>query len=198
MSHLTELILQASYLGLFLVVFAETGLLLGLILPGDSLLIVAGVMAASDKANLHLGGVMAAVVAGALLGSLVGYLIGRRYGPAVFSREQSRFFKPEYLAQAQSFFDRYGPLAVIMARFVPFVRTIVPTLAGASGMNPALFGLYSCIGAVLWGAGLPALAYYFGQRIPNLDHYILLIVGAVMVVSFIPVLVKVLQSRRAS
>ena len=155
-------------------------------------------MAASNKASLSLGGVIGAVVAGALLGSLVGHLIGRRYGPAVFSREQSRFFKPEYLAQAQSFFGRSGPLAVIVARFVPFVRTIVPTLAGASGMNGGLFALYSLIGAVLWGAGLPALAYASGQRIPDLDRYILLIVGAVMVVSFIPVLLKVRQSRRAA
>ncbi|MFC4636933.1 DedA family protein [Deinococcus hohokamensis] len=199
MDALIHSVLAFSYAGLFLIVFAETGLLLGLILPGDSLLIVAGILAASGGAgHLNLGGVMAAVVGGALLGSLAGYLIGRRFGPQVFRREQSRFFRPEYLTQAQHFFDRYGALAVIAARFVPFVRTIVPTLAGVSGMRARPFGLHSLIGAVLWGAGLPALAYLLGQRVPHLDRYVLLIVGAVLAISIVPVLLKVVQARRVA
>lgn len=199
MDALIHSVLAFSYAGLFLIVFAETGLLLGLILPGDSLLIVAGILAASAGAgHLNLGGVMVAVVAGALLGSLAGYLIGQRFGPQVFRQERSRFFRPEYLTQAQRFFERYGALAVIAARFVPFVRTIVPTLAGVSGMSMRLFGLYSLIGAVLWGAGLPALAYLLGQRVPHLDRYVLLIVGVVLVLSVVPVVLKVVQSRRTA
>ncbi|MFC4425653.1 DedA family protein [Deinococcus navajonensis] len=197
MDALIHSILAFSYAGLFLIVFAETGLLLGLILPGDSLLIVAGILAASSGAgHLKLAGVMGAVVAGALLGSIVGYLIGRRFGPQVFRRERSRFFRPEYLTQAQHFFERYGALAVIAARFVPFVRTIVPTLAGVSSMSRRAFGMHSLIGAVLWGAGLPALAYLLGQRVPHLDRYVLLIVGVVLALSLVPVVLKVMQARR--
>ncbi|MDV6374358.1 DedA family protein [Deinococcus arenicola] len=194
MSSLIDVILSASYLGIFFIVFAETGLLVGFFLPGDSLLIAAGLLAAGGK--LNLGGVMAAVVAGALLGNTAGYFIGQRFGPAVFSNQNSRFFKPEYVAQAQTFFVKYGALAVILARFVPIVRTLVPTLAGVSRMPFALYTLYNLIGALLWGVGLTALSYYLGQLIPDLDKYILLIVAVVLVVSVIPIVLKFLQARK--
>ena len=194
MEQFTHAILSASYLGIFLVVFAETGLLLGAALPGDSLLILAGIAAASGQ--LSLGGVIGVVVAGAILGSLVGYLLGQRFGPAIFSRQNSRLFKPEYRARAEEFFARQGPASVLLARFVPFVRAVVPTLAGISNMPFGLYALYSVLGAVLWGAGLPALAYFFGQRIPGLDHYVLLIVAVVLVLSVLPLLVKAVQARR--
>lgn len=196
MSSLIDVILSASYLGIFFIVFAETGLLVGFFLPGDSLLIAAGLLAAGGK--LNLGGVMAAVVAGALLGNTAGYFIGQRFGPAVFSNQNSRFFKPEYVQEAQKFFVKYGALAVILARFVPIVRTLVPTLAGVSRMPFALYTLYNVIGAVLWGVGLTALAYYLGQLIPDLDKYILLIVAVVLVVSVIPIVLKFLQARKGT
>ncbi|MFK7603344.1 DedA family protein [Deinococcus sp. SM5_A1] len=196
MSSLIDVILSASYLGIFFIVFAETGLLVGFFLPGDSLLIAAGLLAAGSK--LNLGGVMAAVVAGALLGNTAGYFIGQRFGPAVFSNQNSRFFKPEYVQEAEKFFVKYGALAVILARFVPIVRTLVPTLAGVSRMPFALYTLYNIIGAVLWGVGLTALAYYLGQLIPDLDKYILLIVAVVLVVSVIPIVLKFLQARKGA
>lgn len=194
MESLIEAILSASYLGIFLIVFAETGLLVGFFLPGDSLLIAAGLLAAGGK--LNLGGIMAAVVAGALLGNTAGYFIGQRFGPAVFSNQNSRFFKPEYVVEAQKFFVKYGALAVILARFVPIVRTLVPTLAGVSRMPFMLYTLYNIIGALLWGVGLTALAYYLGQLIPDLDKYILLIVAVVLVISVIPIVLKFLQARK--
>ena len=194
MESLIEAILSASYLGIFLIVFAETGLLVGFFLPGDSLLIAAGLLAAGGK--LNLGGIMAAVVVGAILGNTAGYFIGQRFGPAVFSNQNSRFFKPEYVVEAQKFFVKYGALAVILARFVPIVRTLVPTLAGVSRMPFGLYTLYNVIGALLWGVGLTALAYYLGQLIPDLDKYILLIVAVVLVVSVIPIVLKFLQARR--
>jgi len=196
MHDFTAAILSASYLGIFAIVFAETGLLLGFFLPGDSLLIAAGLVAASG--DLHLGGVMAAVVAGAILGNTAGYYIGQRFGPAVFRNERARFFKPEYVQQAERYFNQYGRLAVVVARFVPIVRTFVPTLAGVSRMPIAVFTVYNVIGAALWGVGVPALAYYVGRLIPNLDRYILLIVGVVLVVSIIPIVIKVLQARRGT
>lgn len=194
MESLIEAILSASYLGIFAIVFAETGLLVGFFLPGDSLLIAAGLLAAGGK--LNLGGIMAAVVAGAILGNTAGYFIGQRFGPAVFRNQNSRFFKPEYVVEAQKFFVKYGALAVILARFVPIVRTLVPTLAGVSRMPFGLYTLYNIIGALLWGVGLTALAYYLGQLIPDLDKYILLIVAVVLVVSVIPIVLKFLQARR--
>ncbi|CAM3300329.1 DedA family protein [Deinococcus saxicola] len=196
MSSLIDVILSASYLGIFFIVFAETGLLVGFFLPGDSLLIAAGLLAAGGK--LNLGGVMAAVVAGALLGNTAGYFIGQRFGPAVFRNQNSRFFKPEYVQEAEKFFVKYGALAVILARFVPIVRTLVPTLAGVSRMPFMLYTLYNIIGAVLWGVGLTALSYYLGQLIPDLDRYILLIVAVVLVVSVIPIVLKFLQARKGA
>lgn len=198
MQHWIDVILGFSYIGIFLVVFAETGLLVGAALPGDSLLITAGIVAANKtgKVQLDLGGVILAVIAGAILGSLVGYFLGKRFGPSIFSRQNSRFFKPEYRLEAEKFFAKEGPKSVMLARFIPFVRAVVPTLAGVSNMNFGMFALYSVLGAILWGAGLTALAYYVGQKIPNLDHYILLIIGVVLVVSFIPVALKLLEARR--
>lgn len=198
MNGLIDAILGFSYIGIFLVVFAETGLLVGAALPGDSLLITAGIVAANKtgKVQLDLGGVILAVVVGAILGSICGYFLGKRFGPGIFSRQNSRFFKPEYRIEAEKFFAKEGPKSVMLARFIPFVRAVVPTLAGVSNMPFGSFMLYSVLGAIVWGAGLTALAYYVGQKIPNLDHYILLIIGVVLALSFIPVALKILESRR--
>ncbi|GAA0518788.1 DedA family protein [Deinococcus depolymerans] len=195
MHDLTALILSASYVGILAIVFAETGLLVGFFLPGDSLLLAAGVLAANG--DLNLGGVMGAVIVGAFLGCVVGYAIGQRFGRGVFSRQDSRFFKPEYITRAELFFQKYGWLAVVLARFVPVVRTLVPTMAGVSRMPLGPFNLYNILGAVLWGVSVPALGYYLGGLIPDLDRYILMIVGGVVVASVIPILVKVFQARRA-
>jgi membrane-associated protein len=194
MDSLVHTILAYSYIGIFLIVFAETGLLLGFFLPGDSLLITAGLLAASG--DLSLWGVMVAVVAGGVLGCVSGYFIGQRFGPAVFRNQESRWFKPEYVTQAEKFFAQYGWQSVVLARFVPIVRTLVPTLAGVSRMPLGIFTAYNVLGALLWGVSLPALAYFFGKLIPNLDKYVLLIVAVVLVVSVIPVAVKVMQARR--
>ncbi|GGK93766.1 membrane protein [Deinococcus radiotolerans] len=196
MHDLTSLILSASYVGLFAIVFAETGLLLGFFLPGDTLLLAAGVLAAGGA--LSLGGIMAAVVAGAVLGCVAGYFIGGRFGPRIFANQDARYFKPEYVTRAELFFTRYGWLAVVLARFVPVVRTLVPTMAGVSRMPLAPFTLYNILGAILWGVSVPALGYFLGDRIPHLDRYILLIVGGVVVISIVPVLLKVMQARRAT
>ncbi|WP_309572145.1 DedA family protein [Deinococcus sp.] len=194
MESLIHTILAFSYIGIFLIVFAETGLLLGFFLPGDSLLITAGLLAASG--DLNLWGVIVAVVAGGILGCISGYFIGQRFGPAVFRNQNSKFFKPEYVTQSEQFFAQYGWQSIVLARFVPIVRTLVPTLAGVSRMPLGIFTAYNVLGAVLWGVSLPALAYYFGKLIPNLDKYVLLIVAVVLVVSVIPVVMKVMQARR--
>lgn len=185
-----------SYIGLSGVVFAETGLLLGFFLPGDSLLITAGLFAARGDLNLWL--VMGLTMLAAFLGNSVGYLIGRRFGPGVFARQRSRFFKPEYVLQARDYFERHGNQTLVLSRFVPIIRTLVPTLAGTTGMSWRLFSLYNALGAALWGAGVPAAGYFLGRLLPKdvLDKYILVIIGLVLVASFIPVVLEIWRRTR--
>ena len=183
-----------SYLGLALIVFAETGLLLGLFLPGDSLLITAGLFVA--RGDLNIWSVMVLVVVAAFLGNTSGYYIGRAFGPAVFAR--AKFLKPEYVEQAREYFDSHGNQTLVLARFVPIIRTLVPTLAGTINMNPRTFMIANAVGAVLWGAGIPLAGLLLGKIIPKdvLDKYILVIVGVVLIASFIPVLLEVNKRRR--
>ncbi|BDP44613.1 membrane protein (plasmid) [Deinococcus aetherius] len=185
MVDLPQLLLSVSYLGIFAIVFAESGLLLGFFLPGDSLLITAGILA--QQGSLHLAGVMLAVALGAIIGDSTGYLIGRRFGPAVFSRPDSRLFRPEYVERTQAFFERYGGFSLILARFVPVVRTVAPTLAGVGRMSYSRFLIYNVVGGLLWALSVPLLGYWLGGLIPHLDRYILLVVGVAVVLSLIPV-----------
>jgi membrane-associated protein len=185
MVDLPQLLLSASYLGIFAIVFAESGLLIGFFLPGDSLLITAGILA--QQGSLHLAGTMLAVALGAIIGDSTGYFIGRRFGPAVFSRPDSRLFRPEYVERTQAFFGRYGGFSLVLARFVPVVRTVAPTLAGVGKMPYARFLIYNVVGGLLWATSVPLLGYWLGGLIPNLDRYILLVVGVAVVLSLIPV-----------
>ncbi|GHF61684.1 membrane-associated protein [Deinococcus metalli] len=193
MFDLPHLIQSVSYAGIFGMVFAESGLLAGFFLPGDSLLITAGLLA--KQGTLNLPGLMLAVAAGAILGDSVGYAIGRRFGPGVFNRPDSRLLRPEYVQRTQAFFDRHGSRALILARFVPVVRTIAPTMAGVGGMSYPKFLTYNVIGGLLWALSVPLLGYALGGLIPNLDRYILLLVGVVVLLSFIPVALEVRRVR---
>lgn len=193
MFDLPHLIQSVSYAGIFGMVFAESGLLAGFFLPGDSLLITAGLLA--KQGTLNLPGLMLAVAAGAILGDSVGYAIGRKFGPSVFNREGSRLLRPEYVQRTQVFFDRHGSRALILARFVPVVRTVAPTMAGVGGMSYPKFLTYNVIGGLLWALSVPLLGYALGGLIPNLDRYILLLVGVVVVLSFIPVAMELRRAR---
>lgn len=196
MFSLPALIGSLSYLGLFAVIFAESGLLVGFFLPGDSLLITAGILA--KQGSIHLAGVMLAVALGAILGDSVGYAIGRRFGPGVFSRQNSRFFKPEYVERTHAFFERHGGKALILARFMPVVRTVAPTMAGVGKMPYGRFLTFNLVGGLLWSLSVPLLGYLLGGLIPNLDRYILLVVGVVVVLSFIPVALELRRVRRSA
>ena len=184
-----------SYVGLSAILFAETGLLLGFFLPGDSLLITAGIFAA--KGDLNLGLLMLLSTVAAFVGNTFGYLIGRRFGPLVFSRV--RFLKPEYVDQAREYFAKNGNQTLILSRFIPIIRTIVPTLAGTVHLDFRLFTAYNAVGAVLWGGGVTLAGYLLGKVIPKdvLDKYILLIIAVILIVSFIPVAMELLKRRRA-
>ncbi|WP_155300512.1 DedA family protein [Deinococcus arenae] len=194
MFDLPQLIQSVSYIGIAGIVFAESGLLAGFFLPGDSLLITAGLLARSGQLNLVL--LVATVAAAAIIGDSAGYLIGRRFGPAVFNRQNSRFLKPEYVTRTHAFFDQYGGKAVILARFVPVVRTIAPTMAGIGGMSYPQFLKYNVVGGLLWATSVPLLGYLLGQLIPHLDRYILLVIGAVILLSFIPIALELRKARQ--
>lgn len=194
LTDLPTLLATVGYLGILAIVFAETGLLVGFFLPGDSLLITAGIVAQQGGLNIWYAVLAAAL--GAVLGDSVGYLIGRRFGPAVFKSQNARFFRPEFVTRTQAYFEKYGKFAVVVARFVPIARTVAPTLAGVGKMPYGTFLAYNVLGAALWGVGVPLLGYWLGSLVPNLDRYILLIVGVVVLVSFVPVALELRRARR--
>ncbi len=194
MFDLPHLIQTFSYLGLFIIVFAETGLLMGFFLPGDSLLITAGLLAAEGSLKLPL--VVLVCVLAAITGNLTGYFVGLKVGPFLFNRPKSRLFRPEHVTKTHSYFEKHGPKTIILARFIPIIRTFIATISGVSGMGFQKFAIYSIVGGLLWGAGLPILAYYLGRIIPDLDKYLLLVIGVVIVISLIPVALELLKHRK--
>ena len=181
-------------IGLLVALFVETGLLIGFFLPGDSLLFTAGVLVAQADPFVPLWVILVSAPIAAALGDQCGYLIGRAAGPAVFDRPDAKRLGPAQLARAQSFFDRYGARTVVLARFVPVVRTLAPVMAGASGMKYRTFLLYNVIGALAWGVGVPLLGYLLGG-IPFVRNHIEIIVIAVVVLSVLPIAVNYLRGR---
>jgi membrane-associated protein len=195
--HLLE---TFSYAGLFLIIFAETGLLIGFFLPGDSLLFTAGLLAAPgvhDPVHLNLAVVLPGVIVAAILGAQTGYLIGRTAGPALFRKPDSRIFKREYVTKAEEFFDKGGTRSVVLARFVPIVRTFLNPLAGVAKMSAQAFTIANVIGGLLWGGGVTIAGYALGKSIKNVDRYLLPIIGVIVLVSLIPVVLEIRKSRAA-
>lgn len=184
-------------LGLFVVVFAESGLLIGFFLPGDSLLFTAGLLVSQGEyVTLPLPVVLAGVVVAAIAGDQVGYAFGQRVGPALFRRPDSRIFKQEYVEKAQEYFERYGSRTIVLARFVPIVRTFAPIVAGVSSMPYRTFVSFNIFGGLLWGVGVTGAGYVLGETIPDIDKYLLPIIGVIIVVSVLPIAVEVLRARR--
>jgi membrane-associated protein len=182
-------------LGLMGIIFAETGLLIGFFLPGDSLLVTAGVLASSGKHpyNLHLNleAVLFGCFVAAVLGGQVGYLIGRRAGPALFNRPKSRLFKPEYVTRAHTYFERYGNFTIFVARFVPVVRTFANPVAGMSEMETKTFSLLNLISGAVWVFAVVLLGYFIGNSVK--DTYL---IPTVIVLSLIPVAIELIRERR--
>ncbi len=190
------IIKAGGYLGLALLVFAESGLFIGIFLPGDSLLFVAGLLAAGGF--LAFGPLTLIVVVAAILGDSVGYWFGANIGDNLFKRKDSRFFKQAYVTRTQDFFTAYGGRAIVLARFVPVVRTIAPILAGVGSMRYRRFLSYNALGGFLWGAGVVSLGFFLGSVIPNSDKYVLPLSLVIIVLSFLPILINLLRSRRAN
>jgi membrane-associated protein len=191
---------SAGILGIFLVLFAETGLLVGFFLPGDSLLFTAGLLSAAgpgSAVHLSLPAVLLAAAAGALAGAQLGYWIGRRAGRALLARPEGSRLRRGASA-AQRAIDRYGaPRAIVLARFIPVVRTVMNPLAGAIGVPARTFTAWQAIGGLAWSAALTLAGYALGSRISNIDHYLLPIIAVIVAVSLIPVALEFVRHRRA-
>lgn len=183
--------------GIMAVVFAECGLLLGFFLPGDTLLFTAGVLVQRNTFHEPLWLVIALECVAAIIGNQVGYEIGRRGGPAVFTKPESRLFRPEYVERTSQFFDRYGPMAVVLGRFVPIVRTFITVMAGAGRMGYRQYTVYTVLGGVLWATSVTLLGYFLGNvdLIAN-NIELLLLLG--VAVSVVPITGQLLLHRRAS
>lgn len=181
-------------LGLLAIVFTETGLLVGFFLPGDSLLFTAGLLSANNTLP-DLWILLLTVPVAAILGDQVGYTIGRKAGPAIFRREESRFFQKEYVEKSQEFFDKYGPRTVVLARFVPIVRTFAPVMAGVGKMHYPTFLMYNVIGGILWGCGMTTLGYFLGQFDFVKANIEFIIIG-IVAVSFIPVFIEIRRAHK--
>ncbi len=185
--------------GLIVIIFAECGLLIGFFLPGDTLLFSAGLLLAIGKLHTPLWAFLICVPIAAVAGNLVGYWIGYRAGPLVFDRPNSRMFRPEYVERSHAFFERFGSWTIILARFVPIVRTVATVMAGVSRMRFSLYAVYSVIGGVLWTVGVILAGYWLGHIVFVREHVEPLIdpiLIGVVVLSLVPVTVHWLRSRR--
>lgn len=191
MFDLVSFIKAASYAGVTGIIFAESGLLVGFFLPGDSLLFTAGFMASQGYLDIMLLVVLA--FSAAALGDQVGYLFGKRVGPKIFIREKSWFFDKEHVKRAHDFYEVHGGKAVTLARFMPVVRTFAPIVAGVGNMRYRSFVFFNLLGALLWGAGLPLAGYFLGRSIPSADKYLLPIVAAIIIISVLPSAIHLLK-----
>lgn len=190
------LISTFGLIGILIIVFAESGLLIGFFLPGDSLLFTTGLLVAGHKyLSQPLWLVCLLVVVAAVLGDQAGYLIGQKAGPALFRRPDSRLFKQQNVEKANEFFEKYGPRSIVLARFVPVVRTFTPVIAGVSAMHYRTFIAFNAIGGTLWGVGVTLLGYFLG-KIDFVKANIELILIAIVVVSLLPLAFEYLRARR--
>jgi membrane-associated protein len=198
--NVPELIRWGGMLGLIAIVFAETGLMIGFFLPGDSLLITAGLFAA--KGDFNIVWLNLALMLAAVLGDATGYWIGYRAGKALYSRPNSLLFRREHLIKTHEFYEKHGGKAIIIARFMPIFRTFAPVVAGAAEMTYRSFAVYNIAGGVAWVASMTLTGYFLGQAIPDLEKHIHIVVAVVIFLSLLPALIAwlraKLQSRKAT
>jgi membrane-associated protein len=192
--NLPELVQWAGLFGLATIVFSETGLLVGVFLPGDSLLVTAGLLAARGYLNVsHLAAVLPLA---AIAGNSLGYLIGRATGPRIFSRENSIFFHKKHALRAHDFYNKHGCKTVVIAQFMPIIRTFSPVVAGVGGMGRRDFFTYNIFGALLWVLSMLGIGYFLGSYIPGIDQHIEIVVLIVVFISILPGLIGGYRARR--
>ena len=192
--HLDELIAWAGYVGVTAIVFCETGLLIGFFLPGDSLLVTAGLVASQGKLDIWV--LTGLLMTAAIMGDSVGYAIGYFVGPKLFNKEDSFFFRKDHIRKTHDFFEKYGGKTILLARFVPIVRTFAPTVAGVGRMSYRKFISYNVTGGVLWVAGMLFIGYSLGRSIPNIEKHLHWVLAIIIVISFLPLIFEWIQSRK--
>ena len=192
--NLAELIQQVSYVGLFGIVFAESGMFFGFFLPGDSLLFTAGFLASQQLLNIWV--LLPLLVTAAILGDSAGYWIGRKLGGWLERQPDSWFFKREHLERAQAFYEKHGGKTLILARFIPIIRTFAPIAAGMAAMHYAKFISFNVFGGLGWAMGMTLAGYFLGRLIPGVDKYLLPIVMVIIIVSVVPALAHMRGERK--
>lgn len=190
----TALIKSLGYIGVFAAVFAESGLLVGMFLPGDSLLFTAGFLA--SQGILNFPALLIITFLAAVAGDSVGYFTGKRYGHKVFKKDDSLFFSKSHVMRSEVFFAKHGGKSLILARFTPIVRTLAPILAGVGKMTYHRFLLFNLIGAFIWAVGITSLGYYLGNLIPDIDRYILPALAVILLVSIIPTVTHIARDEQ--
>ncbi|MCC6448313.1 MAG: VTT domain-containing protein [Chitinophagaceae bacterium] len=188
------LIQSVGLIGIFLIIFAETGLFFGFFFPGDSLLFTAGILASQGYLNIYyllIGSFIMAV-----LGDTFGYYFGVKVGPVIFSRENSMFFKKAHVEKTKNFYNKYGNKTIVLARFVPIVRTFAPILAGVANMKYSKFLTFNIIGGFIWSVGVTLAGYILGNTLPSAEKYISIIIFVIVIVSVLPIISEVVNSRK--
>ena len=191
--NLKELIRWGGYVVLTAIVFAETGLLIGFFLPGDSLLVTAGVIAATGELNIVVLNIL--LSAAAIVGDSVGYAIGRKTGPRIFTRQKSLFFAKDHLLRTKAFYERHGGKTIVLARFMPFARTFAPVVAGVGEMEYKRFLSYNVFGGIGWVMSMTLIGYFLGTAIPDIDNHIHMVVAIVIFLSILPGIIEVIRHR---
>lgn len=194
MFDLVEILKTVGYLGVFSIIFAETGLFIGFFLPGDSLLFTAGFLASQNIFNIYV--LIPILFIAAVTGDSTGYLLGQKFGKRLFQRENSRLFNKEHLLRAKHFYEKHGGKTIILARFIPVIRTFAPVVAGMGDMNYPQFLFYNIIGAVIWAIGMPLLGFFLGKSIPNVDKYLLPIIFLIILISVLPGIYEALNTKQ--
>lgn len=189
------LIKVAGYLGIFGIVFAESGVFFGFFLPGGSLLFTAGLLASQGLFSIYY--LAFGVAIAAILGDNTGYWFGSKVGDKIFTKEDSLFFNKKYLQKTKEYYEKYGPMTVVIGRFVPIVRTFAPILAGVGKMNYRKFFIFNVLGALLWAVGLSLLGFFLGTSVPGIDKYITPIVILIIILSVLPILFNLKPKKAA-
>lgn len=192
-ADLPTLLTTVGYVGLAVIILCETGLLFGFFLPGDSLLFTAGLLASQGVFAIWL--LIPILAVAAIVGDSIGYAIGARVGPALYRREDSFFFRKRYIEETEAFYAKHGPYTIVLARFVPIVRTFAPVLAGVGRMHYPLFVRYNVLGGLLWTVGLTLAGYFLGALVPGVADYLDAIIIGIILLSLTPLLHRWWQSR---
>ena len=186
LTHVRELVRVGGYVGLTGIIFAETGLLVGFFLPGDSLLVTAGLLASQPEFGLNVYALGGLLTAAAIVGNTVGYVIGRFSGPRLFTRDDSLLFKKKHLYRAHEFYEKHGGKTLVLARFMPIVRTFVPVVAGLANMPFGAYTVYNVLGGVAWIWSMLFIGYFLGRSVPGIDKYIELMILVIVGLSLLP------------